>query len=82
MAGGTLWRERQIASSLGKTECAHGEGVSGWRKQGGETQSGTGSAMLLELGDLKEQVRKKQAAELNLEEYDGRLWGWLNPGKH
>lgn len=72
----------QIASSLGKTERAHGEAISGWREQGGETQSGTGSATLLELEDLKEDVRKKQGAEQNLGERDGRLWSWLNLGKH
>lgn len=40
---------------MGKIECAHGEGVSGWRKKGGKTQSGTGPATLLELEGLKGQ---------------------------
>lgn len=60
MVGG-LWREKQISSSLWKIECAHGEGVSGWRKQGAEIQSGTVSATLLELENFKEGSGRSRA---------------------
>lgn len=77
-----LWREKQISSSLGKTERAHGEGVSGWRKQGAEIQSGTVSATLLELEDFKEGSgrSREQSYYKSGRDYE-KLCSWLNPEK-